>query len=69
MDGMEKVLDAYKYYESSWFRRYVKAKFENGAGKGKKEEEYVKMKKLHFFKRWPDIRVAGMPGNVIWSNI
>ena len=70
MDGCDKVLEAYARYQSWWLRFLVIKKWRFcRKGKGTKDEEYINLKKMYFFKKWPNIELAGNPGNVHWTNI
>lgn len=62
MDGAEAVLDAYKV---SWIKRFCIMKF----GGACCIDSQKAMKRLHFFKRWPNVRVACDPDNINWFNL
>jgi len=61
MDGLEHVLDAYKVGCCDRF-------FTMNLGCCCPERR-AKLKKKHFFKRWPDLDVACDPDNIKWFNL
>lgn len=59
MDALDHVRIA---YDIPWWKRMMIMKFGS-------EERKEKLKKLHFFKKWPTVHVASEPDNIKWANL